>query len=123
LATSTVAECESLFLRISADLGRVNIAGAVPVSLTESQRQLDVLAGRLAELARDPGHISAQAPLAELRETVDGLRLSLKGFGGAHVSLADTLSRASAELSTFEAAAMRFRDQIEPPAPGTKEWK
>ena len=116
LAKSAVTDGEALYERIAADLSRINIEGSVPESLAESQRTLDVLAGRLAELARDPGHINAQPSLATLRQEVDGLRVALQGLGGVQVNLAEALPDASRRLTSYEGAVRAFRDQIEPPA-------
>ena len=119
-ATDAAASGTSLFQRLAAELATASVQGPPADRFAESTRQVDLLAGRLAELAAVPGEAAAASPLADLREALDGLRSSMGAFQALHVSPEDAVRRAQQSLALFETALERFRGSIEPPVSPTE---
>ena len=105
----------SLFQGLAVDLTTASAQGPPARGFPERSRSIDVLAGRLAQLAAGQGIPAAAAPLAELREEVDGLRTALRALEGPQAS-EDSVQRATQRLGLFEGALQRFEQSLVPPS-------
>jgi hypothetical protein len=120
-AGQAVNTCQHLYDRLAADLAAARFGGRTPSSLGESLRLVDVLAGRLAELASGPGYPQIQAALADLRDEVERLRTCLQSIGASGAGPAGDADQARAvkecgrQLVVFETALRTFRDRVGPP--------
>lgn len=104
----TIATGIRVYERLAAEFALAQTERRLPLTLAESERLLDVLAGQLASLTAVTNQPLKALAIQDLRDETDFLRRDV-GTLGSEAALAPQLERAGQRLVVFESAVRRLR--------------